>query len=98
MDYLRDGRHSWQRVWETEIGTTVQNDCETVTKLYIVDYLSIAFRDILVTEEGSRTQRYVYDLRGTRISAEYGYAEGTERGEGGENFASSIAAESMQKI
>ena len=87
-----------KRVWETEKGTTVQNNCETVTKSYVVDYFSIAFRDILVTEEGSWTQRYVYDLRGMRISAEFGYAEGTERGDGGENFASDIAEEGMQNI
>ena len=49
-----------------------------------MDYLSTANRDILVTEDGSFTQRYVYDENSTRISAEYGYAAGTKRGEGGE--------------
>ena len=48
-----------------------------------MDYLSTANRDILVvTEDGSFTQRYVYDENSTRIS-EYGYAAGTKRGEGG---------------
>ena len=34
-DYLKalsDGRATKQRVWETEVGTTVQNDYETVKK------------------------------------------------------------------
>ena len=88
--FLRDGRDTSQRTWETEIGTTIQNDCETVVKRYVVDYLSIANRDIVVTEEGSWTQRYVYDSRGFRVSAEFDYAEGTRHGDAGSNFASDI--------
>ena len=71
----------------------MQNDKETVTRHYVVDYLSIANRDIFVTEDGSYTTRYVYDASGKRISAEFDYAEGTQRGEAGENLQSDIAAE-----
>ena len=63
-----------------------------------MNYLSTANRDILVTEEGSFTQRYVYDEDGTRISAEYGYAAGTKRGEGGENLQSDFAANDVRKV
>ncbi|MBQ2329559.1 MAG: hypothetical protein II387_02295 [Oscillospiraceae bacterium] len=59
----------------------MQNDKETVTRHYVVDYLSIANRDIFVTEDGSYTTRYVYDANGKRISAEFDYAHGTKRGE-----------------
>ena len=93
-----DGRFFWQRTWETEVGTTFQSNFETVTKNYVVDYLSIANRDILVTEDGSFTQRYVYDENSTRISAEYGYAAGTKRGEGGENLQSDFAANDVRKV
>ena len=62
-----------------------------------MDYLSTANRDILVTEDGSFTQRYVYDENSTRISAEYGYAVGTKRGEGGENLQSDFAANDVRK-
>jgi len=93
MRFLKNGRASWQRVWETEIGTTVQSDKETVTRRYVVDYLSIANRDIFVTEDGSYTTRYVYDASGRRLSAEFDYAPGTKRGEAGENLQSDIAVE-----
>ena len=63
-----------------------------------MDYLSVANRDILVTEDGSFTQRYVYDENSTRISAEYGYAAGTKRGEGGENLQSDFAANDVRKV
>ena len=68
-----------------------------MTKNYVVDYLSIANRDIFVTEAGSFTQRYVYDASGTRLSAEFDYADVTargaknEHGEFGENFRSDFA-------
>ena len=98
LDFLMDGRFFWQRTWETEVGTTFQSNFETVTKNYVVDYLSAANRDILVTEDGSFTQRYVYDENSTRISAEYGYAVGTKRGEGGENLQSDFAANDVRKV
>ena len=63
-----------------------------------MNYLSTANRDILVTEDGSFTQRYVYDENSTRISAEYGYAAGTKRGEGGENLQSDFAANDVRKV
>jgi hypothetical protein len=69
-----------------------------VTRNYIADYLSLANRDILVVEDGSFTERYVYDAAGVRVSAEYGYADGTHRGEGGENLASDFAANEVQKV
>ena len=98
LDFLMDGRFFWQRTWETEVGTTFQSNFETATKNYVVDYLSIANRDILVTEDGSFTQRYVYDENSTRISTEYGYAAGTKRGEGGENLQSDFAANDVRKV
>ena len=58
----------------------------------------MANRDILITEDGSFTQRYVYDENSTRISAEYGYAAGTKRGEGGENLQSDFAANDVRKV
>ncbi len=58
----------------------MQNYFETVTKHYVADYLSPANRDIFVTENGSFTQRYVYDADGKRLSVELGYADGTARG------------------
>ena len=96
--YLKDFRDYWQSTWETEVGTTVQNTPETVTKHYVVDYLSMANRDILVTEDGRYTQRYVYDDNGKRISAEYDYAENTHRGGSGENFQSDFATQEIEKI
>lgn len=98
LEFLKDGRFFWQRAWETEIGTTFQNNFETVTKNYVVDYLSVANRDILVTEEGSFIQRYVYDEDGTRITAEYSYASGTKRGEGGEKLQSDFATNDVHKV
>jgi YD repeat-containing protein len=50
LDFLQDDRFNWQRVWESEVGTTVQNNFETVRKNFTVDYLSLANRDILVAE------------------------------------------------
>lgn len=41
---LSDLRAIWQRTWETEVGTVVQNDFETVTTHYTIDYFSIANR------------------------------------------------------
>ena len=57
-----------------------------------------------MTEAGSFTQRYVYDAGGTRLSAEFDYADGTARGaknehdEFGENFQSDFAAERVEKV
>jgi YD repeat-containing protein len=102
-DALSDGRANWQRTWETEAGTVQQNDFETVTTHYTVDYLSSANRDIMAVEEGSYTQRNVYDLNGTRISAAFDYTEGTARGavnadgDYGENPASDFAAK-LEKV
>lgn len=104
LRFLKDSRADWQRVFESEVGTTHQNDYETVTKHYIVDYLSRANRDILVTEDGSYTQRYVYDENSRRISTEFDYADGTTRGttnakgEYGENLQSDFAAQDIRKV
>ena len=102
MPVLIDTRNVWQRVYETEVGTTVQNDPEFVRKQYITDYTSIANRDILVYEEGSYIQRYVYGLNGERTSAEFFYYDETERTSDllnlGENLASDFAADDIKKI
>jgi RHS repeat-associated protein len=101
---LDDDRATRQRSWETEVGTVEQNDYETVIKKYTVDYLSEANRDILVTEEGSYVQRYIYDVEGARLSAEYSHADGTARnttnadGEYGENPASDFAVNDISKV
>ncbi len=44
------------------------------------------------------TARYVYTLSEARLSAEFTYAEGTERGEGGENPASDFSANDINKV
>ncbi len=104
LDFLSDLRATWQRVWETEVGTTVQPELETVTRHYVVDYLSTANRDMLVTEDGGYVTRYVYDENSNRISAEFSYADGTERGttnasgEYGENLQSDIAVNKIGKV
>ncbi|MEG0442025.1 MAG: hypothetical protein RR544_06975, partial [Oscillospiraceae bacterium] len=98
MAALSDGRNTWQPTWETEVGTTVQNATEKVTKNYVVDYLSVANRDIMVESEGQYTQRYVYDENSRRISAEFDYGEGTKRGEPGENIASDTAVNELGKV
>ena len=101
---LSDDRATWQRSWETEVGTVVQNNYETVTRTYVADYLSLANRDILVTEDGSWVSRIVYDKDGNRVSTEFDYADGTARGvknaagEYGENPASDFAVQEIEKI
>ncbi len=96
--YLSDGRATTQPTWETEVGTVTQNNLETVTLHYTVDYLSTANRDIMVTADGQHTTRYVYDEDGTRVSAEYTYADNTQSGKSGENPASEFAATDMKKV
>jgi len=102
MPVLIDTRNVWQRSYETEVGTVVQNDPEFIRKEYITDYTSIANRDIMVYEEGSYIQRYVYGLNGERTSAEFSYYDETERTGNlinpGENPASDFAAVDIQKI
>jgi len=102
MPVLIDTRNVWQRSYETEVGSVVQNDPEFIRKEYITDYTSIANRDIIVYEEGSYIQRYVYGLNGERTSAEFSYYPETERtadlSNPGENPASDFAAVDIQKI
>ena len=52
----------------------------------------------MVYEEGSFVQRYVYGADGARLSMELSRADGTKRGEPGENIASDIAVDDIQKI
>ena len=98
MPVLSEGRNTWQRVWETKVNSTVQNDPETITKDYVTDYTSVANRDIFVYEHGSYTQKYVYGINGDRLWAEFDYAEETKPGEPGENLASDFASVDIQKI
>jgi len=67
-----------------------------------MDYSDIANRDIMVYEEGSYIQRYVYGLNGERTSAEFFYYDETERTTDltnpGENPASDFASEDISKI
>ena len=104
MEVLLDGRATEQKTYETEVGTTVQNEIETIKKHYTVDYLTGTNRDILVEEEGSHVARYVYDQIENPVSVEFAYAEGTARGsqnangEYGENIASDIAVQSIGKV
>jgi RHS repeat-associated protein len=101
---LDDERATWESTWETEVGTVVQREWETVTVNYTVDYLSVANRDIMVETVGAFVTRYVYDPDGTRISAEFSYADGTERGDAneageyGENIASDVAVLDLGKV
>jgi RHS repeat-associated protein len=101
---LSDERATWQRVWESEVTTTHSTNPERVTKTYITDLLSVANRDIMVTETGSFIQRYVYDALGKRVSAEFAHADGTARntlnanGEYGENPASDFAVDEISKV
>jgi RHS repeat-associated protein len=101
---LDDERATWESTWETEVGTVIQTEWETVTVNYTVDYLSVANRDIMVETVGAFVTRYVYDPDGTRISAEFSYADGTERGDAneegeyGENIASDVAVLDLGKV
>jgi RHS repeat-associated protein len=101
---LDDDRATWQRVWESEVGTTAQNDFEAVTKQYVVDYTSGIHRDILIIENGSFEQRYVYGADAERLSVEFSFADGTERGttnvggEYGENLASDFSVNDITKV
>lgn len=76
----------------------MQNEPEKVIYDYTTDYFSLANRDITVTAKGEYVARCVYGADGERISAEYAYADGTNRGESSENIVSDIAAGDEQKV
>lgn len=101
---LSDERADWQPTWESEVGSVHQNDFETVTTHYTVDYLSEKNNDLLAEVDGAYTARYVYTTDELRVSAEFTYAEGTERGkasaagEYGENPASDFSARDISKV
>lgn len=57
------------------MGGVHQNDKETVTTHYTVDYLSEQKLDLTATVDGSYSARYVYTLSEARLSAEFTYAE-----------------------
>jgi RHS repeat-associated protein len=69
-----------------------------------VNYTSGIHRDILIIENGSFEQRYVYGADAERLSAEFGYADGTGRGttnaggEYGENLASDFSVNDIDKV
>ena len=103
MPSLSDGRATWQRIWETEgAGTTVENNNETVTHDYVIDYTSANDNDIMCYEAGSFVQRYVYDpVNGNRLSVELTYADDTDRSVArnpGTNIASDFANNDIQKV
>lgn len=98
LPVLEDDRATGQPTWESEVGSVHQNEFETITKHYTVDYLSEANRDIMVSVEGVYDARYAYDMDGFCVSTELSYADGTARGESGENPASDIAAKDISKV
>lgn len=85
-----------QNTITSSVGTTHQKDTETLTKEYVVDYLSLANRDLFVEDEMIQT-RYVYGPNNERITAEFNYTEETAVGEVGYNVASEKAV-SIGKI
>ncbi len=101
---LSDDRADWQPCWESEVGSVHENDFETVTAHFVVDYSSEANRVLQADVEGAYTARYVYDDFGARFSAEFTYADGTDRGttnasgEYGENPASDMAVKDVKKV
>ena len=80
---FRENRNVWQRIWETNVaGTVVQNNMETMTKHYLPDYTSWAWRDIYVFEDGSFVQSFIYDdltLRPVALIIERDYVHQTDR-------------------
>jgi RHS repeat-associated protein len=71
---------------------------------YFVDYASDIRRELVIIEDGSFEQRYVYDTDGQRLSAEFSHSDGTARnttnadGEYGENPASDFAVNDISKV
>ena len=98
LDIYKIDRNDWQPTWETGAGHIVQTETATYTKEYIVDYLSLANRDLMVYNEGEFTERHVYDRSFRRVSTTFAYAEETQRGEPGENIASDTAVSHTEKL
>lgn len=104
MPALLEKRAKEQSTYETEVGTTVENEWEDIEENYVPDYLSVAQRDLIMDKKGAFVSRYIYDDEGNRLSADFAYALGTERGETdqngnyGENIASDIAVKGMGQV
>ena len=98
LDIYKIDRNDWQPTWETGAGHIVQLETATYTKEYVVDYLSLANRDLMVYNEGEHIERHVYDRAFQRVSTNFAYAEDTARGEPGENIAGDTAVNHTEKL
>ena len=98
LDIYKIDRNDWQPTWETSAGHIVQLETATYAKEYVVDYLSLANRDLMVYNEGEFTERHVYDRNFQRVSTTFAYADETSRGEPGENIASDTAVGHTDKL
>ena len=98
LDIYKIDRNGWQPTWEAGAGHIVQLETATYTKEYIVDYLSLANRDLMVYNEGEHIERHVCDRNFQRVSTTFTYAEETNRGEAGENIASDTVVNHTEKL
>ena len=98
LDIYKIDRSDWQPTWETGAGHIVQLEAATYTKEYIVDYLSLANRDLMVYNEGEHVERHVYDRSFRRVSTTFTYMDDTARGQPGENIASDTAVSRTEKL
>ena len=98
LDIYKIPRNDWQPTWETGAGHIVQTETATYTKEYIVDYLSLANRDLMVYNEGEHIERHVYDRGFWRVSTTFTYMDDTARGQPGENIASDTAVSHTEKL
>ena len=98
LDIYKIPRNDWQPTWETGAGHIVQTETATYTKEYVVDYLSLANRDLMVYNEGEHIERHAYDRAFRRVSTTFTYMDDTARGQPGENIASDTAVNHTEKL